>query len=69
MNARVILEKIRPLEDKLKYQIDKYVKASLTGQTDGADKSSYRANLKDLDVSYHNALCDHSICPLVHSCL
>ncbi|KAK7595086.1 hypothetical protein V9T40_001519 [Parthenolecanium corni] len=49
VNARVILEKIKPLEDKLKYQIDKYVKASMTGQVDVADKSRYRANLKDLD--------------------
>lgn len=49
VNARVILEKIRPLEDKLKYQIDKYVKASMTGQADVADKSRYRANVKDLD--------------------
>lgn len=51
VNSRVILEKIKPLEDKLKYQIDKYVKASMTGQADAADKSKYRANLNELDVS------------------
>lgn len=39
----------------------------MTGKADVADKSRYRANMKDLDVSFYNALYDHSTCPLVHS--
>lgn len=48
---RVILERIKPLEEKLKYQIEKMVKATISGKSGETDKNHYRANLADLEVS------------------
>lgn len=48
---RVILERIKPVEEKLKYQIDKMIKITLTGKVDSTDKSNFRPNIADLDVS------------------
>lgn len=50
VHMRVILEKIKPLEEKLKYQIEKMVKTTVSGKSDVTDKNSYRANLSDLEV-------------------
>ena len=41
---RTILEKIRPIEHKLKYQIDKCVTVAETGQIDPNDPSRFKAN-------------------------
>ena len=43
-HLRTILEKIRPIEHKLKYQIDKCVTVAETGQIDANDPSRFRAN-------------------------
>lgn len=44
VELRVVLEKIRPLEQKLKYQIDKYIKIATRGETDPNDPTSFKAN-------------------------
>ncbi|KAJ1531022.1 hypothetical protein ONE63_005853 [Megalurothrips usitatus] len=44
VEIRTVLERIRPIDHKLKYQIDKLVKAAVTGTTDTNDPSRFRAN-------------------------
>lgn len=39
-----MLERIRPLEYKLKYMMEKLVKAALTGVTDESNPTQFRAN-------------------------
>lgn len=48
--VRVILEKMKPLELKLKYQIEKYIKMTQPGQSGGSvvDKSKFRAKIENL---------------------
>lgn len=46
IEIRTVLEKIRPIDSKLKYQIDKLVKSAVSGTED--DPSSYRANPENL---------------------
>lgn len=41
---RVYLERIQPIEKKLKYQIDKMLKVASTGAADKNDPSQFRAN-------------------------
>merc|ERR1712038_2037234 len=41
---RTVLEKIRPIEQKLKYRIDKAVKVADTGQVSAADPMNFKAN-------------------------
>ena len=41
---RTVLEKIRPIEHKLKYQIDKCVSVAETGHIDSKDPSRFKAN-------------------------
>uniref|UniRef100_A0A0A9XEF2 Neuroguidin-B n=1 Tax=Lygus hesperus TaxID=30085 RepID=A0A0A9XEF2_LYGHE len=41
---RVYLERIHPIEKKLKYQIEKMLKAATVGSTDKNDPSRFRAN-------------------------
>lgn len=41
---RTVLEKIRPIEQKLKYQIDKAVKVADTGQVSATDPMNFKAN-------------------------
>lgn len=45
---RIILEKCKPIEQKLKYQIEKYIKRSIVGSVDGNDPSRFKANPDDL---------------------
>lgn len=47
IEIRTVLEKIRPIDHKLKYQIDKLVKTAVTGSSED-DPSSYRANPDNL---------------------
>lgn len=47
IEIRTVLEKIRPIDHKLKYQIDKLVKTAVTGTNDD-DPASFRANPDDL---------------------
>lgn len=49
VESRVVLEKIAPLEQKLKYQIEKLVKTSLTNEIDLSDKTRFKANPADMD--------------------
>ncbi|XP_063984030.1 neuroguidin isoform X2 [Diachasmimorpha longicaudata] len=44
VEIRTVLEKIRPIDHKLKYQIDKLVKTAVTGSTSRSDPSYFRAN-------------------------
>lgn len=44
IEIRTVLEKIRPLDSKLKYQIDKLVKTAVVGATSEDDPQSYHAN-------------------------
>ena len=54
VELRLYLDKIKPLEQKMKYQIDKLVKAAVTGETAAAtttqqqDALAYRPNPHDL---------------------
>jgi len=45
---RTVMEKIRPIEHKLKYQIDKCVKIAETGQVSKDDPSRFKANPESL---------------------
>lgn len=45
---RIILEKCKPIEQKLKYQIEKYIKRSIVGSVDDNDPSRFKANPEDL---------------------
>ncbi|XP_043284486.1 neuroguidin isoform X2 [Venturia canescens] len=44
VEIRTVLEKIRPIDQKLKYQIDKLVKTAVTGTTGNNDPSNFKAN-------------------------
>ncbi|XP_076670858.1 neuroguidin-A isoform X2 [Andrena cerasifolii] len=44
IEIRTVLEKIRPIDHKLKYQIDKLVKTAVTGTTNTDDPSNFKAN-------------------------
>ncbi|CAK1550010.1 unnamed protein product [Leptosia nina] len=44
IEIRTVLEKIRPIDSKLKYQIDKLVKTAVVGATSEDDPQSYHAN-------------------------
>ncbi|KAJ6647495.1 Neuroguidin-A [Pseudolycoriella hygida] len=48
IEIRTILEKIRPIDYKLRYQIDKLVKTAVAGTTSGLDPSSFKANPSNL---------------------
>ncbi|CAG9784328.1 unnamed protein product [Diatraea saccharalis] len=59
IEIRTILEKIRPIDSKLKYQIDKLVKTAVVGVVSEDDPQSYRANPANL-VSKINSSDDES---------
>ncbi|KAI5633944.1 sas10/Utp3/C1D family domain-containing protein [Phthorimaea operculella] len=48
IEIRTVLEKIRPIDSKLKYQIDKLVKTAVVGSTTDDDPQSFRANPDNL---------------------
>lgn len=48
VEIRTVLEKIRPIDSKLKYQIDKLVKTAVVGSVTEDDPQSYRANPDNL---------------------
>ncbi|XP_058121598.1 neuroguidin-A [Anopheles ziemanni] len=49
IEIRTVLEKIRPIDYKLRYQIDKLVKTAVAGSSSGtADPTSFRANPANL---------------------
>ncbi|KAI8428009.1 hypothetical protein MSG28_002308 [Choristoneura fumiferana] len=48
IEIRTVLEKIRPVDSKLKYQVDKLVKTAAVGSTTEEDPQSFRANPANL---------------------
>ncbi|XP_011496494.1 PREDICTED: neuroguidin [Ceratosolen solmsi marchali] len=44
IEIRTVLEKIRPIDHKLKYQIDKLVKTAVTGTTNSDDPINFKPN-------------------------
>lgn len=48
VEQRTVLERIRPLEFKIKYQIDKLVKTALSGAVDPNDPERFRATIDGL---------------------
>lgn len=48
VEERTVLERIRPLEFKIKYQIDKLVKTALSGAVDPNDPERFRATIDGL---------------------
>ncbi|KAK3085521.1 hypothetical protein FSP39_004569 [Pinctada imbricata] len=44
VELRTVLEKMKPIDQKLKYQIDKVIKIANTGSTESSDPLRYRAN-------------------------
>lgn len=48
VEIRTVLEKIRPIDYKLRYQIDKLVKTAVTGTTNASDPLNFKANPSNL---------------------
>nr|XP_022343323.1 neuroguidin-like isoform X1 [Crassostrea virginica] len=48
VEIRTVLEKMRPIDKKLKYQVDKVVRTAASGGTDSSDPLRYRANPDNL---------------------
>ncbi|XP_030066204.1 neuroguidin isoform X1 [Microcaecilia unicolor] len=48
VETRTVLEKMRPIDQKLKYQIDKLVKAAVTGSLDESDPLRFKPNPDNL---------------------
>ncbi|XP_072936762.1 neuroguidin [Epargyreus clarus] len=55
VEIRTVLEKIRPIDSKLKYQIDKLVKTAVVGATTQDDPQSYHANPDNLVSKIHES--------------
>lgn len=55
IEIRTVLEKIRPIDHKLKYQIDKLVKTAVTGTTNSDDPSNFKANPDALVAKIENS--------------
>lgn len=56
VETRTVLERIRPLEYKLKYMMEKLVKAALTGVTDESNPTQFRANPHNMVDSVSNRI-------------
>ncbi|XP_059060433.1 neuroguidin [Achroia grisella] len=54
VEIRTVLEKIRPIDSKLKYQIDKLVKTAVVGATSEDDPHLYHANPSNLVSKFDN---------------
>ncbi|EDS39715.1 conserved hypothetical protein [Culex quinquefasciatus] len=48
IEIRTVLEKVRPIDYKLRYQIDKLVKTAVTGTSTADDPTSFKANPANL---------------------
>lgn len=51
IEIRTVLEKIRPIDHKLKYQIDKLVKTAVTGTINSDDPTNFKANPDAFDTN------------------
>ena len=49
VEARTVLEKIRPIDQKLKYQVEKLVKTGMEGKVE-SDPLRFKANPDNLEV-------------------
>lgn len=54
IELRTVLEKIRPIDFKLRYQIDKLVKTAVTGTTNSSDPLNFKANPNNLMSQLNN---------------
>ncbi|XP_055857063.1 neuroguidin isoform X2 [Episyrphus balteatus] len=52
IEIRTVLEKIRPIDYKLRYQIDKLVKTAVTGVSDSSDPILYKPNPENMLTNY-----------------
>lgn len=46
IEIRTVLEKIRPIDYKLRYQIDKLVKTAITGVSNSKDPINFKVRIK-----------------------
>lgn len=53
IEIRTVLEKIRPIDYKLRYQIDKLVRTAVTGATNADDPINYKPNMSALTTQLH----------------
>lgn len=60
VEIRTVLEKIRPIDYKLRYQIDKLVKTAVTGTTNASDPLNFKANPSNLMSQLNNDSEDES---------
>lgn len=51
IEIRTVLEKIRPIDYKLRYQIDKLVKTAITGVTNAKDPINFKVTSRSLQNS------------------
>lgn len=54
VEIRTILEKIRPIDQKLKYQVDKVIRIAATGGTGASDPMRFHANPDNLESKLDN---------------
>lgn len=55
IEIRTVLEKIRPIDHKLRYQIDKLVKTAVTGTTNASDPLNFKPNPDNLMSQFDNS--------------
>lgn len=60
IEIRTVLEKIRPIDYKLSYQIDKLVKTAVTGATSVDDPINFKPNLNALTTQLNDGDDDES---------
>ncbi|KAK6632095.1 hypothetical protein RUM44_007125 [Polyplax serrata] len=54
VEIRTVLEKTRPIDQKLKYQVDKLVKAAVTGATTQNDPTNFKPNPENMILKFDN---------------
>lgn len=54
VECRTVIERVRPIEHKLKYQIDKLVRTAVTGVGAENDPARFRANPENMIDSVSN---------------
>ncbi|XP_067001224.1 neuroguidin [Anabrus simplex] len=55
VEIRTVLEKMRPIDHKLKYQIDKLVKTAVSGSANEQDPTRFRANPENLMIKLNES--------------
>lgn len=55
IEIRTVLEKIRPIDLKLRYQIDKLVKTAVTGTSNSSDPLNFKANPNNLMSQFNES--------------